>query len=142
MMSGRERIMPKVTLLRWLVGFLWMVELTGCFATTGQDVVVKYNQTPLTVSIPSNLSSEQVKAAMVRTLIGREWQVEQQSSQEVVGTLSHRSYQAKAILKVDNGVIKILSESQHNSKPAVPEAWLENLQKDLQKHLSQTTSGS
>jgi len=136
------RPITKITLLIWFVGLLWTIEFIGCSSTTGQDAVMKYNQTPLTVSIPSNLSPEQVQAAMVRTLVGREWQVEQQSTQEVVGTLNHRSYQAKAILKVDNGVIKILSESSYNSKPVVPEAWLENLQKDLSKYLAQTTSGS
>jgi len=141
-MSDRTGIMSKMTVLIWLIGLLWTVEFTGCSAATGQDVVAKYNQTPLTVNIPSNLSPEQIEEAMVHTLIGREWQVEQRSPQEVVGTLNHRSYQAKAILKVDNGVIKILSESSYKSKPAVPEGWLENLQKDLHKHLGQTTSGS
>lgn len=138
--TGNIRKTTKMTLLTWLIGILWTMQLTGCFTTTGKDVVAEYNQTPLTVSIPSNLSPEQVKEAMVRTFIGREWQVEQQSLQEVVATLNHRSYQAKATFKVENGVIKILSDSRYNSKPVVPEAWLENLQKDLSKRL--TTAGS
>jgi hypothetical protein len=127
-------------LLMWFVGILWIAELTGCSAKTGQDEATKYNQTPLTVSIPSQLSPQQIEEAMVRTLVGREWHVERHSPQEVVGTLNHRSYQAKAILKVENGVIKILSESTYNAKPAVPpEGWLENLQRDLKKHLGQAT---
>ena len=139
MMSDRTEQMSKMLLLVWLVGIVWTVELTGCFATTGQDAVMKYNQTPLTVSIPSQLTSKQIEEAMVRTLVGREWHVESQSPQEVVGTLNHSSYQARATLKVENGVIKILNESTYKGKPAVPEGWLENLQLDLKKHLGQPT---
>jgi len=138
-MSDRTEQMSKMLLLVWLVGIVWTVELTGCFATTGQDAVMKYNQTPLTVSIPSQLTSKQIEEAMVRTLVGREWHVESQSPQEVVGTLNHSSYQARATLKVENGVIKILNESTYKGKPAVPEGWLENLQLDLKKHLGQPT---
>jgi hypothetical protein len=139
MMSDRIETRPKMPLLMWLVGLLWMAEFTGCSAKTGRDVIDKYNQAPLTVSIPSQLSSQQIEEAMVRTLVGREWHVERQSPQEVVGTLNRRSYQAKVVLKVDNSVIKILSESSYKSKPAVPEGWLENLQLDLKKHLGQST---
>jgi len=139
MMSDRTEQMSKMLLLVWLVGIVWTVELTGCFATTGQDAVMKYNQTPLTVSVPSQLTSKQIEEAMVRTLVGREWHVESQSPQEVVGTLNHSSYQARATLKVENGVIKILNESTYKGKPAVPEGWLENLQLDLKKHLGQPT---
>lgn len=140
MRSDRTGAMSKAPLWIWLVGLLSMVEFSGCSAKTGQDEVTKYNQAPLTVSIPSQLSPQQIEDAMVRTLVGRKWQVERQSPQEVVGTLNHRSYQAKAILKVDNGVIKILNESTYNGKPAVPpERWLEYLQQDLNRHFGQPT---
>lgn len=138
-MSEQTKKNSRMSLSVWLVGILWVVELTGCFAKTGQEVVTKYNDTPLTVSIPSHLSSKQIEEAMIRTFVGREWQVERHSPEEVVGTLNHRSYQAKATLKVDNGVIKILNESTYEGKPAVPENWLENLQLDLKKHLGQPT---
>jgi len=139
MKSDRTETTSRMSLLMWLVGILCAVELTGCFATAGSDVVMKYNQTPLTVSIPSHLTPKQIEEAMVRTLVGREWHVESQSPQEVVGTLNHSSYQARATLKVENGVIKILNESTYKGKPAVPEGWLENLQLDLKKHLGQPT---
>ena len=139
MRSDRTEKMSKMPVLVWLVGIVWVVELTGCFATTGKEAVMKYNETPLTVSIPSQLTPQQIEEAMIRTLIGREWQVERHSPEEVVGTLNHSSYQAKVILKVDNGIIKILNESTYKGKPAVPEGWLENLQLDLKKHLGQPT---
>jgi hypothetical protein len=139
MASDRTEKKPKMSLLVWIVGILWAVALTGCFATTRQEAVGKYNETPLTVSIPSHLTPKQIEEAMVRAFVGREWHVESQSPQEVVGTLKHRSYQAKATFKVENGVIKILNESSYDGKPAVPENWLENLQLDLKKHLGQPT---
>ena len=103
---------------------------------TGQDVVTKYNQAPLTVRIPLGVSPEEVEEAIVRSLVGREWKVVSRSTEEVVGTLNHRSYQARVILKVDRNVIKFINESRYKSEPAVPEGWLAHLQADLNKHLS------
>jgi hypothetical protein len=139
MRSDRAEQRSKMSLSVWFVGVLWAVALAGCFAKTGQEAVTTYNQTPLTVNIPANLSAKQIEEAMVRAFVGREWHVERQSPEEVVGTLNHRSYQAKATFKVESGVIKIFNESTYKGKPAVPENWLENLQLDLKKHLGLPT---
>lgn len=138
-MSEQTGIMPKRTLLMWLVGLCCLMESAGCVPTTRQDVVADYNTNPLTVSLPSKISAQETEEAMVRTFIGRNWQIQQRSPRQVVGTLNHRDCEGKAILKVEGDVIKILNETTCDSKPAVRVNWLENLQKDLTKHLSQAT---
>ena len=125
-------VMQKSTLWSWCVALFWTLALTGCVAT-GEDVVAKYNQAPLSVRIPLGVSPEEVEESIVRSLEGREWHVVSRSPEEVVGTLDHRSYQAKVILKVNQNVIKITNQSRYKSEPAVPEKWLENLQADLNK---------
>ena len=131
MMVNKFLSVPGTTRLIYTVGFLWLAAIAGCSTATGQHVVAEYNRSPLAVPIPSKLSADQVQRLMAQTLVGRKWQVIQQSPEEVIGTLNHRSYQAKAILRVDNGLVKILSESKYKNEPAVPEDWLENLRKDL-----------
>lgn len=84
-------VMRKRTLWGWFGALFWTLALTGCVAT-GQDVVNKYNQAPLTVRIPLGVSPEEVEEFIVRALERREWHVVSRSPEEVVGTLDHRSY--------------------------------------------------
>jgi hypothetical protein len=94
------------------------------------------------VAIPSTLKPQDVEEVMALAFIGRKWAVAQRSPQEVVGTLDHRGFKAKATLKVDGNVIKILNDSQYLSpesgklEPAVPRGWLRNLEKDLNAYIS------
>lgn len=134
----------KITVLTLCTVILWALAIVGCKTIVGARSVEKYNQNPLTVLIPQNLSPEAIEGAMVQTLTGRGWRVEQRSPEEVVGQLNRRAWEAKAILKVDVSLIKILNDSYYKSdnsgerKPAIPKGWLENLQKDLQTHLGKT----
>ena len=75
----------------------------------GVEAVRKYNANPLTVAIPSTLASQEVQEVMTRSLNSRRWTVVQQSPQEVVGTLDHRGFKAKVILKVEGGLVQILN---------------------------------
>ena len=133
--------MHKITFLRLSAAILWVLVIAGCKTLTGAQTVEKYNQNPLTVVVPNNLSPDEVEQAMVQVLTARQWIVTQRSPKEVVGQLTHRQWEAKVTLKVDGNVIKILSDATHKNastgivEPAVPKGWLENLQGDLVKRL-------
>ncbi len=135
------RNLPKIATLTVFAMLLWALVLAGCGTVVGTQAVEKYNQNPLIVSIPSTLSPKEVEEVMTLTLRSRGWTVVQQSPQEVVGKLDHRSFDAKTTLKVDGNLIKILSDSYLKSEggkrePGIPTGWLENLQKDLQTRLA------
>ncbi len=133
----------KVSALICFSVLVWMLGLSGCGTVVGSGAVEKYNQNPLTVTIPANLSPQVVEHLMVLTLKNRKWTVVQQSPQEVVGQLNHRRFQAKTILKVDSNIIQILNDSSYKAadsaepEPGIPKGWLKNLQKDLSKRLTQ-----
>ncbi len=134
------RNLPKIATLTVFAMLLWALVLAGC--KTGTQAVEEYNQNPLIVSIPSTLSPKEVEEVMTLTLRSRGWTVVQQSPQEVVGKLDHRSFDAKTTLKVDGNLIKILSDSYFKGEggkrePGIPKGWLENLQKDLQRRLGE-----
>ena len=79
---------------------------------------------------------------MVSTLEERKWTVVERSPKQVVGTLRHRDFDAKVILKVEGKQIKILNDSRYKSPttgelgPAVPHGWLKNIEEDLQVFLA------
>jgi hypothetical protein len=108
----------------------------------GADAVEKYNASPLIVPVPPSLSDADVEAVMVSTLEGRQWTVAERSPQQVVGTLVHRGFDAKVILKVEGKLVKILNDSRYKSpqtgqlEPAIPKGWLKNIEKDLQVSLA------
>ena len=138
-----SRNVQQVTILIGLSMLVWMLALSGCGGTVvGSSTVEQYNQNPMTVTIPSNLSPQEVEQTMVLTLKGRQWTVLQQSPQAVVGQLNHRQFQAKTTLKVDGDVIRILSDSYYKGdestklEPGVPKGWLKNLQADLRTRLT------
>lgn len=137
---GTARNLPKIATLTVFAMLLWGLVLAGCKTAVGIQAVEKYNQNPLTVSIPSTLSPKEVEEVMTLTLRSRGWTVVQQSPQEVVGKLDHRSFNAKTTLKVDGNLIKILTDSYLKSEggkrePGIPTGWLENLEKDLRTRL-------
>ncbi len=108
----------------------------------GGDEAAKYNAQPLSVPLPPSLTEAEVESALVSTLEGRKWTVTERSPQQVVGTLVHRGFDAKVILKVEGPLVKILNDSRYKSpqtgqlEPAIPKGWLKNIEKDLQASLS------
>jgi hypothetical protein len=110
----------------------------------GAEEVQRYNANPLTVLVPPGLGQADVEAVIVSTLEGRKWTVVERSPQEIVGTLVHRDFDAKVIVKIGGpgDPLKLLSEARYKApqtgqfEPAVPKGWLKNLQKDLQTFLS------
>ena len=134
--------MQRTMSLTFIMTLLLLANLVGCSGRVGPGAVEKYNENPLTVAIPDGLSDEQVESVMKRTLAARGWQVTQASPQQTDGVLTHRSFNAKVSLVANDGVIRILSDSQYISRdtgqkrPGVPMGWLDNLQKDLNKRLA------
>ncbi|WOO42316.1 hypothetical protein [Rubellicoccus peritrichatus] len=124
------------------------VMLSGCKTMQGADSVTEYNNSPLTVPVPSGLSEQQVGDAMASVLRGREWNVIESSPNRAVGTLDHRGFRARAILERSGNTIRILSDSTSKSlrtgeyEPAVPLGWLQNLQSDLRKKFQEKDYGS
>ena len=112
----------------------------------GAEEVQKYNRNPLTVPVPPGLPPQAVEEVLASTLQGRNWTVVERSPQQVVGTLMHRDFDAKVVLKVEGNLIKILNESSYKSpqtgqfEPAIPKGWLKNLEKDLKVFLTRGAS--
>lgn len=125
-----------------------LAALVGCESTKGLSASTSYNEAPLTVAVPENMSSAEVQKVMAATFAGRQWTVTESSANSVTAILNHRGYQGKATMAFSDGVIRILNESKllDNKSgeylPAVPLGWLENLQKDLRKNLTQASYGS
>ncbi len=120
-----------------LLFFLLALSISGCAAKIGSDAVAAYNDNPLSVTIPSNASAEFVKESMVRVLVGRNWAIQSQTEEKVVGKLVHRNWDATVSLLSDGSVIRIMSNATQKNistgavSPAVPLGWLKNIQQDL-----------
>jgi hypothetical protein len=138
MLSTAARGIRKLAAPTVLAMVLWAPpELASGQTIMGAEAARKYNEKPLTVAIPPNVTPQDVEEVMARALTGRKWTVVQQSPQEVIGTLDHRGFKAKVMLTVDGSVIKLLNDSQYLSpntgqlEPGIPKGWLRNLEKDM-----------
>ena len=135
-------MMQRTISLTFIMALLLLANFIGCSTRVGSRASAKYNANPLTVAIPDGLSEAQVESVMKRVLTARGWQVTQASPQQTDGVLKHGSFDAKVSLMADDGVIRILSDSQYISgdtgekEPGVPKGWLDNLQKDLNKRFA------
>ena len=89
-MINTVHVMPKIAILMLCTVILWALAIVGCNTLIGANFVKKYNQNPLTVTIPQDLPPEKVEQVIVETLRQRQWRVVQQSPEEVVGQLDHR----------------------------------------------------
>lgn len=148
MMTKRVAADVGVAALALLAAFLCAPLQAAGQTVVGAEEVRKYNESPLTVPVPPNVSAGDVEEVIVSTLRNRKWTVTERSPQQVVGTLVHRGFEAKVILKVEGNLVKILNDSYYNSpvtgqlEPAIPKGWLRNLQKDLTTFLSRKAGQS
>lgn len=139
---GTTHAIRNVAAAAVLAALLWTPGPVSGQTQRGPEAVQKYNAAPLVAAIPSNLKPQDLEEVMALAFIGRGWSVVERSPQTVVGTLNHRGFKAKATLKVDGNVIKILNDSQYQSndsaplEPAVPLGWLKNLQADVSKFMT------
>ena len=138
MISSATRGIRKIAAPTVLAVLMWAPpELASGQTIMGAEAARKYNEKPLTVAIPPSITPQEVEEVMTRALNGRKWTVVQQSPEEVIGTLDHRGFKAKVMLRVDGSVVKILNESQYTSpntgqlEPGIPKGWLRNLEKDM-----------
>jgi hypothetical protein len=135
-----------LTALGLAAALLWAPARAAGQTIVGAEAVEKYNRDPLTVQVPSGLPPQAVEEVMASTLQNRKWTVVERSPQQVVGTLVHRGFDAKVVLKVEGNLIKILNESSYKSpqtgqsEPAIPKGWLRNLEKDLKVFLAKKAS--
>lgn len=124
-----------------LLIFLVALSINGCASKIGSYAVASYNDDPLSVKIPSNVSAEFVEVSMVRALKGRGWAVQSQTKEKVVGKLVHRGWNATVTLLSDGSDVRIMSDATQTTistgevNPAVPLGWLKNLRKDLSVQL-------
>jgi hypothetical protein len=125
-----------------LLIFLLALSINGCASKIGSYAVASYNDDPLSVKIPANASAEFVEMSMVRVLKGRDWVVQSQTKEKVVGKLVHRGWNATVTLLSDGSDVRIMSYATQTTistgevNPAVPLGWLTNLQKDLSVQLT------
>lgn len=130
--TAKKFIRLQIVLVPFLALFIY-----GCSTNVGSRAVAKYNENPLTVVVPAGLSANIVETAMATTLMGRRWAIQSRSHGTVVANLKHRGYDATVTLQSDGSIIKILNESTFLRSgadapvPAVPGAWLVNIQRDL-----------
>ncbi|MEY2881136.1 MAG: hypothetical protein RLZZ15_3516 [Verrucomicrobiota bacterium] len=95
------------------------------------------------VAIPPGVSKDDVQKAIVATLGGREWTVQDKTEGRVVGYLKHRSNEATVTLVYDDTKIELYcvgyainKSTGARQKPEQPKGWLSNLRNDLTKRLS------
>jgi len=96
-----------------------------------------------TVPVPEGLSSGEVQKEIMRTLIGREWEVASKDATAVVGYLKHRSNEATVTLAFDTQKVDIHcvgwainKRTGERRRPEQPEGWLKNIKSDLTKNLN------
>jgi hypothetical protein len=144
---GATHAIRPVAAFAVLAALLWTPGPASGQTQVGAEAVQKYNANPLVVAIPSSLKPQDLEEVMALAFIGRKWTVVERSPQAVVGTLDHRGFKAKATLKVDGNVVKILNDSLYQSnesgklEPAVPRGWLRNLEKDLTEYMATKAAG-
>lgn len=95
------------------------------------------------VLVPAGVSRANVQEAIVKALLGRQWDVKSKSSDRVVGYLKHRSNEATLTLiysdtKVDLFCVgwQIDKKSGAREKPEQPKGWLNYIRSDLGKILN------
>ncbi len=119
--------------------------MAACGGTqVGSRSAEDYNQSPLTVTVPSGVDNSVVLSAAEAALEGRGWTIGTKTENEVNGALVHRDFDAKVKLKIDGGQLFIYSDSIYNGSRSdfvptkgVPYGWLENLQTDISANLKQ-----
>lgn len=96
-----------------------------------------------TVAVPSGLSADEVKDAIVSALAGRQWGIKSKSDGRVVGYLKHRSNEATVTLVYDTSSIELYcvgwainKRTGERKKPEQPRGWLKNIQADVTKILN------
>jgi len=93
------------------------------------------NVTTLVVS--ERLTTQQVRDAVVHSLIARSWSVQQESPNKIQASLNHRRIEALLNIEISDGEIKIVSNSTDDrGVPYVPARWINFLTRDINTRLA------
>lgn len=90
----------------------------------------------ITAPVPSDLSIAKASEAVLRTALGRKWQIETRTDGYVEFYLVHRHHDARMFAYIDDQSVRIYCESYRllngrRWKKQDPKGWIENLQRDL-----------
>jgi hypothetical protein len=95
------------------------------------------------VPVPAGISHATVQDAIVKALLGRQWEVQSKGDDRVVGYLKHRSNEATLTFicsetKVDLFCVgwQINKKTGAREKPEQPKGWLNYIRTDLSKILN------
>lgn len=121
----------------WVAAFSIMVPVGSALAAS------EFGEAAGSVSVPAGVSKEAVQDAIVKALLGRQWDVKSKESDKVVGYLKHRSNEATVTLvysetKVDLFCVgfQINKKTGVREKPEQPKGWLNYIRSDLGKILN------
>jgi hypothetical protein len=99
------------------------------------------------VAVPTGLSKSDVQQAIIATLAGRGWSIQEKNGEKVVGYLKHRSNEATVTLLFDDKKVDLFCVGYEidkstgvHKKPEMPNGWLGNIRTDLNKRMNQATA--
>jgi len=122
-------------LLRLLLVMGCTLAPIGCGTMSDTVNIAEYNQAPLVVLVDSAFTADEIRRAMVQTILGRGWSVIKNNRNEVIGHLRKRGYNATVAMQRKDDLVEILIVRAERGTSA-PIGWLTNLQKDLGRHVS------
>lgn len=94
-----------------------------------------------TLLIPAVYSAAQVKEAIARCFVGREWAVKIKTNDSVVGYLNHNGVEATMTVKIDNGQLTFfcdgwkVDKAGKRIKAEEPKRWIANMKKDVSQSM-------
>ncbi len=122
---------------------LWVAALVVLIPARSAFAASELGEAAGSVTVPAGVSKAAVQDAIVKALLGRQWDVKSKDSDKVVGYLKHRSNEATVTLvysetKVDIFCVgyQIDKKTGAREKPEQPKGWLNNIRADLGKILN------
>ena len=111
---------------------------------SAEDTDAEMGPQAFTVSVPEGkLSLKQIHDAVIRTAIGREWNVKEDGETKVVIYLLHRKNEATVTFLITEKAVEaycvgyVVDKAGNRKKPEQPSGWLSNLKKDLTKLINE-----
>jgi hypothetical protein len=140
---GKTRL-PPVRISRRAIGLL--IAIFSAFvlaaAPQAQAAEEELGTAAWTLPVPSGVSQKEVREAIVAALLGRQWAVQSQTDDKVVGYLKHRGNEAQVTFIYTANKVDVfclgwqINKAGQRQKPEQPKGWLNNLKADLTKGLN------
>lgn len=126
---------------------LWVAALALFAPVLGTAATTELGEAAGSLPVPAGISRATVQDAIVRALLGRQWEVQSKSDERVVGYLKHRSNEATLTFiyseaKVDLFCVgyQINKKTGVREKPEQPKGWLNFIRTDLGKILGRSAA--